>query len=81
MKQHPHPTRLVPVLLTNHSHGTMTSLNAEQVCNNLPAAHVLQPMEGVQTGSEVEEMVSGKSQTVGTLLYVQPSEEWKYGFT
>ena len=59
----------------------MTSLNAEQVCYDLPATHILQPIEGVQTGSEVAETVSGKSQTVGTLLYVQPSEEWKCGFT
>ncbi|KAK8797001.1 hypothetical protein WA588_001126 [Blastocystis sp. NMH] len=77
MHHHPHPTRLVSVLLTNHFHNAMTSLNAEQVCNDLPATHILQPIEGVQTGSEVAETVSGKSQTVGTLLYVQP--KWNVG--
>lgn len=74
MKKHSHPTRLVPVLLTNHPHDSMTSLNADQVCNDLPATHVLQPIEGAQTGGEVTETVSGNSHTVGTLLYVQPSD-------
>ena len=74
-KKHPHPTRLVPVLLTRHPHETMVSLSAEQVCNEMPATHVLQPIEGAQAGSEVTETVSGSSYTVGTLLYIQPSDQ------
>ena len=44
-------------------------MTVENACNNIPSSHLLQKVNGVSPGNEVQS--DGK--TIGHILYIQPS--------
>ena len=64
-----HLTRLVPVVLSSHIHKDPIRMTAENACNDIPSSHLLQEVNGVVIGNEVQS--DGK--TIGHILYIQPS--------
>ena len=63
------PSMLVPVVLSSHSHKDLIQMTVENACNNIPSSHLLQKVNDVSPGNEVQS--DGK--TIGHILYIQPS--------